>query len=274
MPTSGGLDKAVRNGKDIGCTAIQVFTSSPRQWYAKTVTDEMVEAFQTACNETGIGKNVVSHDSYLINLSAPSDELREKSKKSLAGEIDRCHRYGIPFVVSHIGALVGQDEETGVSRAASALKEILQETPTDVTLLMETTAGQGSSLNVTFEQIADLLGRCGGHERLGVCLDTCHIFAAGYDIRTSEGYEKTMSDFAGIVGFDRLKVVHCNDSKMPFGSRRDRHENLGDGEIGPTAFQCLVNDSRLEWIPIVIETPDEETMHKVNVERLWNWTAQ
>lgn len=271
MPISGGLDKAVRNGKDIGCTAIQVFTSSPRQWYAKPVTDEMVEAFRLACEETGIGTNVVSHDSYLINLAAPNDELRDKSKKGLLSEMQRCSRYGIPFVVSHIGALVGQEPAVGVQRAAEYVYEILQEGPTDVTLLMETTAGQGSSLNTKFEEIADMLERCKGHPRLGVCLDTCHIFAAGYDLRTPDTYEATMASFERTVGFDRLKVVHCNDSKMPFDSRRDRHANLGEGEIGPDAFQCLVNDARLESTPILIETPDEETMHKVNVQRLWDW---
>lgn len=271
MPISGGLDKAVRNGKDIGCSAVQVFTSSPRQWYAKPVTNDMVAAFRLACEETGIGNNVVSHDSYLINLAAPNDELRGKSKKGLLSELERCSRYGIPYVVSHIGALVGQPADVGTARAAEYVSQILEESPSDVTLLMETTAGQGSSLNTKFEEIADMLDRCKGHPRLGVCLDTCHVFAAGYDLRAPEAYEATMADFEKTVGFDRLKVVHCNDSKMPIDSRRDRHANLGDGEIGPVGFQCLVNDSRLETTPILIETPDEESMHAVNVQRLWDW---
>jgi len=271
MPTAGGLDKAVRNGKEIGCTAIQVFTSSPQQWKAKDVTTEMADAFNLARKETGIGDNVVSHDSYLINLSALDEELRQKSKNGLRGEILRCHTYGIPYVVSHMGAHMGQGVDVGVAKVAELTNEILDETPDDVTLLMETTAGQGSVLNSKFEELAHILELCNGHKRLGVCLDTCHVFSAGYDLRTAEAYEQTFADFERIVGFDRLKAVHCNDSKFPFDARKDRHEHLGDGEIGPTAFECLVNDERMKRIPILVETPEAETMHSVNVARLWAW---
>ena len=272
MPTSGGgLEKAVRDGKAIGCTAIQVFTSSPQQWRAKAVTQPMIDAFKTACAETGIGKNVVSHDSYLVNLASMNEELREKSRVGLRDELLRCHLYGIPFVVSHIGSHKGEGIEVGLKRAAEKVLEILDTTPDDVTLLMETTAGQGSSLNVKFEELAILLDLCGGHSRLCVCLDTCHIFAAGYDIRTPESWANTMSEFDRIVGFDRLKVVHCNDSKHPLSSHKDRHEHLGDGEIGKAAFQALVQDARFVDIPIVVETPEAETMHSVNVARLWEW---
>ena len=271
MPTAGGLHNAIENGKTIGCTAVQIFTSSPQQWKAKEVTAEAVELFKKACQETGIGKNVVSHDSYLINLATPDDELREKSKQGLKGEIMRCHAYGLPFVVSHMGAHMGQGIETGLQRVAEKAQEILAETPDDVTLLMETTAGQGTCLNSSFEELAKIIDLCGGHPRLCVCLDTCHVFAAGYDIRTEETYAATMAEFDRIVGVDRLKVVHCNDSKNPFGSRKDRHENLGDGEIGPVAFECLVNDPRLENVPIVVETPEADTMHEQNVAKLWAW---
>lgn len=271
MPTSGGLHKAVVNGKAIGCTAIQVFTSSPQQWKAKDVTPDMAVAFKQACADTGIGTNVVSHDSYLINLAAPNDELREKSKAGLIGEMTRCHTYGIPLVVSHMGAHMGQGTDVGLRRVAEKTNEILAETPDDVTLLMETTAGQGTCLNSKFEELATVLELCGGHPRLGVCLDTCHIFAAGYDIRTPESYAQTMATFVSVVGLDRLRAVHCNDSKNPLGSRKDRHEHLGEGEIGAEAFRCLVNDARLADVPILVETPEAESQHEANVRRLWDW---
>ena len=271
MPTGGGLDKAVRRGREIGCTAVQVFTSSPQQWKAKEVTPEAAAAFRTACEDTAIGRNVVSHDSYLINLAAPADELREKSKTGMSGEILRCHAYGIPYVVSHVGAHMGQGVEAGLRRAGEALMAVLAETPDDVTVLMETTAGQGSVLNSRFKELATLLEICKGHERIGVCLDTCHVFSAGYDLRTPETYAASMDEFAMVVGFDRLKAVHCNDSKFGLGSRKDRHEHLGDGDLGATAFRCLVHDPRLAEIPILVETPEAETMHAVNVQRLWDW---
>ena len=271
MPTAGGLDKAIRNGHSIGCTAVQVFTSSPQQWKSKAVTPELVQAFRAACESTGIGNHVVSHDSYLINLAAPDEELREKSKQGLKGEIERCHDYGIPFVVSHMGAHMGQGVDVGLRRVAEKALEILEETPDDVTLLMETTAGQGTALNSKFEELATVLDACGGHKRLGVCLDTCHVFSAGYDLRTSEAYEATMAEFGAVVGMERLKVVHCNDSKNPFASRKDRHENLGEGSIGEACFKALVNDDRMEDVMIVIETPEAEKNHAENVAKLWSW---
>lgn len=271
MPTAGGLHNAVRNGHAIGCTALQVFTSSPQQWKAKDVTDEAAVEFRQACLETGIGLHVVSHDSYLINLATPDDDLREKSKQGLIGEMSRCNKYGVPLVVSHMGAHMGQGTETGLQRVAEKTLEILSETPDDVTLLMETTAGQDTCLNSRFEELETLLGLCRGHKRLGVCLDTCHIFAAGYDIRTPETYEATMAEFSRLVGFDRLLAIHCNDSKNPLGSRKDRHEHLGAGEIGETAFKCLVNDIRLSDVPILVETPEAESCHATNVAKLLGW---
>lgn len=274
MPAAGGLWNAVRNGKAIGCTAVQVFTSSPQMWKAKEVTDDMVSKLSEALKETGIGTHIVSHDSYLINLAAPADELREKSTEGLKREIERCSKLRIPFVVSHMGAHVKQGEEVGLKRVAEATKRILKETPDDVTLLMETTAGQGTCLNYRFEHLATILDLLKGHKRLAVCLDTCHIFAAGYDIRTKKAYEETFQEFDRLVGCDRIKAIHCNDSKNPLGSRKDRHEHLGDGEIGATAFQCLVGDKRFENTPILVETPDADAMHATNVKRLWQWTKK
>lgn len=254
--TKGGVGNALRLGKQIGCAAVQVFTSSPQQWYAKPVTNEMVFDFKEAQKETGI-TSVVSHDSYLVNLCAPTEEIAQKSYKGLYDEIFRCALYGIPYVVSHMGSSKGQSEAECLVRVGAAANELLDETPETVTILMETTAGQGSSLNSCFEELAVILEECKGNPRLCVCLDTCHVFAAGYDIRTPETFQKTFAEFDRIVGFDRLKVVHCNDSKRELGSHIDRHEHIGLGMIGDEGFRCLVNDPRFENIPILLETEAE-----------------
>ncbi len=268
MPTGKGLGNAVRAGKAIGCTAVQVFTSSPQQWRAKDVDDKMVSDFAAAKAETGI-EVVVSHDSYLINLSSPDEELRAKSVAGLSGEVLRCAKYGIDRVVSHMGSYKGDTDE-GLQRVAESALEVLAQTPDSVTILMETTAGQGSSLNSRFEELARILELTKGHPRLGVCLDTCHIFAAGYDIRTDEGYELTFSGFDALIGIDRLRAIHANDSKKGLGTRVDRHEAIGKGEIGPRAFERLVRDERFAAIPILLETPEAETMHEVNLQTLWS----
>ena len=267
MPTSGGLGNAIRSGKAIGCTAVQVFTNSPQQWRAKPITPEMVTDFRLALSETGIEK-VVSHDSYLVNLCSPEPTKRQQSIDGLSSELERCHAYGIPFAVSHMGAHMGQGEDEGLRAVAESALIVLDRTPGDVTILMETTAGQGTSLDYKFEHLAKILELTKGHARLCVCLDTCHIFAAGYDIRSKEGFLETFDEFARIIGFDRLKAVHCNDSKNPFGSRKDRHENIGEGEIGPVPFELLVNDSRFDEIPILLETPDAPEGHAINLDRL------
>ena len=267
MPTAGGLDKALTKGKAIGCTAIQLFTSSPRQWRSKLPDQNLLNAFSEAREETGI-HSIVSHDTYLVNLCAPDEEVRAKSIQTLTDELIRCSRLQIPYVVSHMGAHLGQGEEEGLLRVAEATKNILKETPGNVILCMETTAGQGSALNYKFEQLAFLLDACDSHPRLAVCLDTCHIFVAGYDITTQQGYEDTFDHFEKTIGLDRLKVIHCNDSKKPLGSKVDRHEHIGEGFIGPLAFQLLVNDPRFDTLPIILETPEPEKMHEVNLARL------
>ena len=273
MPTSGGIDKAIVNGKKIGCTAVQVFTSSPQQWKPKSYSEEQVREFNEACNATGI-QSVVSHDSYLINLCAPNPEIKEKSLQGLIGEMRRSGLLSIRYVVSHMGAHMGQGEEVGIRQVAESAKHVLDETPETVTLLMETTAGQGSALNCRFEHIAQILELAGNPKRLCVCMDTCHIFAAGYDIRTAESYAATMAEFDRLVGLDRIKAIHANDSKKPLGSKVDRHAHIGEGEIGLEAFRCLVNDPRFENVPILLETPEAETMHAVNLEQLMSLRAE
>ncbi len=267
MPVKGGLGFAIREGFKIGCTAVQVFTSSPQQWKSKPITDTMVADFRAAKVETGI-EVVVSHDSYLVNLCVPDPDRRRQSIEGLIGELERCATYGIGFTVSHMGAHLGQGEEEGLRVVAESAKEVLDRTDPSVTLLMETTAGQGTSLNHHFESLGWLINALGGHPRIGVCLDTCHVFAAGYDISTDEGYDSTFETFGKIIGFDRLKAIHCNDSKKALGSRVDRHENIGEGLIGPRAFQRLVNDSRFENTPILLETPDAPEGHARNLVTL------
>lgn len=270
MPTGKSLGHALREAKRIGCTAVQVFTSSPHQWQSSTLTRDKVEDFKRAVAETGISE-IISHDSYLVNLCSTTSENRLKSLASLKLEICRCSVFGIGAVVSHIGASRERDRREAMRIAAQGVSEVLAETPETVMLLAETTAGQGSSLNARFDEIAELLELTGAPERLGVCVDTCHIFAAGYDIRTEDGYWRAWEEFDRLVGVEKVKAIHCNDSRMPFNSKRDRHAHIGDGEIGPTAFQLLVNDERFFQTPIVIETPDAETMHEVNVSRLWSF---
>jgi deoxyribonuclease-4 len=267
IPISGGLGQAVRDGKAIGCTAIQIFTANPRQWIGKKVTPEMVEDMQAAVKETDIDC-IVSHDTYLVNLCGKTEDVRKKSTLSLIKEMHRSSALGIHYVVSHMGAHLGQGEEEGIRLIAENTKIVLNETPKNVFLCMETTAGQGTSLGYRFEQLAAILEQCSSPKRLVVCLDTCHIFAAGYDIRTPETYEETFKEFDRIIGLDRLKVIHCNDSKKPLGSRIDRHEHIGKGCIGDEAFRLLVNDKRFDGIPLILETPEAGTMHQKNLDHL------
>lgn len=260
----GGVHNAVLAGRDLGCPAIQVFTSSPQQWKAKEVTAEMATLFKKAVADTGI-QHIVSHENYLINLCAPEPEMRRKSIDALKGEISRCETYGIHYVVSHMGSHKGAGEVAGLIGIEESVREILDTTSDAVTICMETTAGQGSALMNKFEHMAWMIEALKGHPRLAVCIDTCHIFAAGYDIRTEETYHATMDRFGALVGFDRLKAIHCNDSKKGLGTQVDRHEHIGKGEIGPVAFQMLVNDPRLEWVPILLETDAENDGHKMDL---------
>lgn len=267
MPTSGGLAKAVTKGKEIGCTAVQVFTSSPQQWKAKAITEDVRDAFLAARKESEIDA-LVSHDSYLVNLAAADTELRNKSIGALTSELERCHALQIPYVVSHMGAHTGAGEQNGLELLAKSAREVLANSPKSVSLAMETTAGQGTCLGYKLEHLAYVIEKNKGNSRLVVCIDTCHLFAAGYDLRTEQAYEETVQQIQKIIGLDRVRVIHANDSLRPFNSRKDRHAHIGQGEIGELAFRLLVNDQRLAHAPIIVETPDAETMHETNVGRL------
>jgi deoxyribonuclease IV len=253
MSTAGGLHQALYRGKEIGCTAIQLFTVSPRQWQPVMVHSEQVEAFARARQETGI-QCVVSHAIYLINLASPDADTRRKSFQAYLAELQRCAALGIPYAVLHMGS--NPDFEAGMRLLIENLRQLLQEMPDGVFITMETMAGQGSALCYRFEHFARILEALPS-ERLAICADSCHLFAAGYDLRTPESYEATWAEFDRLVGLSRLRVWHLNDSKKPLGSRVDRHEHIGFGELGEHAFQLIMNDSRFAHLPMLLETPDD-----------------
>jgi len=260
MSISGGVSKSFARGQQIGCDAMQIFCKNDRQWSAKPLPPEEIAAFHAEQARTGISP-VIVHDSYLINLAAPGDELWEKSIAAFGDELERCALLGAPYLVTHPGAHTGSGEEAGLLREAVALNRIFSEgVGGSVTVLIETTAGQGSSLGNRFEQLARLFELVPHHQRLGICVDTCHIFAAGYDIRTSAGYEAAFAELDQLVGLERIKCFHLNDSQKGLGSRVDRHTHIGQGMIGLEAFRLLVNDPRFRGLPMIIETPKGEAM--------------
>jgi deoxyribonuclease-4 len=270
MPTAGGLAKSLTRGKEIGCTAVQLFTGSPRQWGHPPLKPEEIAAFQAAREATGIAF-ACAHDSYLINLAAPAPDVLERSRKAFRSELDRAEALGLSWVVTHMGAHLDQGEEAAMARLIESLGLVLEETDRlhyQVGVALETTAGQGSGLGWRFEQLGQVLSGVGSHPRLGVCLDTCHVFVAGYDLRDEAAYEQTWAAFEAHIGRDKLKILHMNDAKKPLGSRVDRHEHIGEGQIGLEAFRRLMNDPRLTPLPMILETPDSETMHAVNLRRL------
>lgn len=268
MPTAGGLHNALYAARDAGAEVVQVFTKSPQQWRAREITDEQVEQFLEAQRETGI-PCLSSHDTYLINPCSPDPDLLQKSRDALVDEVRRSSRLRIPLVVMHLGTPGDCPPGEGVARLIETVKYVLDHTTdAETTLLLETMAGQGKCIGSRFEDLGEVIRAVNGGDRLGVCLDTCHIFAAGYDLRTREAYEATMTDWDRIIGLDKIRLVHANDSKKDLGSRVDRHEAIGQGCIGPEAFGFLLQDPRLQDVPVVLETPKEGNMDPVNLAAL------
>jgi deoxyribonuclease-4 len=258
MSIAGGLERAVERGAAIGATALQIFTKSSNQWAARPLADGEAGRFRDAVRATGMTR-VVAHDSYLINLCSPDDALWRKSIDACSLELERCAILGVHWLVTHPGGHMGEGEEAGIRRMAEAIDLVHARVPaSEASLALETTAGQGTVIGYRFEQIAALMARARSGARLGVCLDTCHVFAAGYDLRTEPAYRDTMRRFEGEIGFDRLVAVHVNDSKRELGSRVDRHEHIGRGRIGLDAFRFLMNDDRLVDRALVLETPKDE----------------
>jgi len=257
MSIAGGPATALLRGHSIGCDAIQMFTRNANMWHAKPLTVREIDDFAQARLATGI-EPVVAHSSYLINLATADEALWAKSQEALHDELARCAQLGIDRYVLHPGAYTGSDETSGLARVARALSAAL-EAIGGVTILLETTAGQGTSLGATFEQLAWLVERVAS-ERVGVCFDTAHAFAAGYDLRTAAAYAATWQHFDAVIGLRRLGCIHLNDSKRELGSRVDRHEQLGQGKIGVEAFRLLMNDPALRHVPMLLETPKGEEM--------------
>jgi deoxyribonuclease-4 len=238
-----------------------------RQWRASPLTDEDIEAFNVARNATAIAP-VVAHAAYIINIASPSPDLRQRSIEGLLLEVERCEALGIPYVVLHPGAHTGAGETTGLRNIVASLEAVHTATPGySVKILLETMAGQGTKLGYTFEQLAYVLTETSEGERLGVCLDTCHVFTAGYELRTEAGYAATMTAFEEQIGLSRLHVVHLNDSRYPFGSHKDRHAHIGEGELGEAGFRHILNDPRLDGVPGLLETPKSDDLHE-DIENL------
>lgn len=258
MSIAGGYYKAAELAGQCHCNCVQIFTKNNNQWRAKQISDEDVERFRTRLGELHL-LHPLSHSSYLINLASPDAELWKKSIDAMIIELHRAERLGIPFVVVHPGSFTTSSEQAGINRVARGLDEIHAQTRgITAGCLLENTAGQGSNLGWRFEQLAAILGRVQDPDRVGVCFDTCHAFAAGYPMGTEKEYKSTMRQFNRIIGIKRLKAFHLNDSKRELGSRVDRHQHIGHGCLGLEPFRRLLNDLRFRMTPMYLETPKEK----------------
>ncbi len=269
VSAQGGVDTAPARGAAIGATAIQVFTKTPSQWREPSLDREVAARFRRACAEYGLA-TVVSHDSYLINLASPDPVLSARSAESFRAELARCSALGIRWVVSHPGNYI-DDREAGLARNAAAYAACLEAVPGNVTLLIEGTAGSGTALGSTFEELAELRDRMPRklRRRVGFCADTCHLYSAGYDL--VRDFDGVWNRWDAVIGLEQLRVLHLNDSKTPFGSRRDRHELIGEGSLGSEPFRRIMTDPRFDHVVRIIETPkgeDEVTLDRKMLRRL------
>ncbi len=255
MSTAGGLHEAFPRGANLRCDCLQIFVKNQKQWFAAPLTEEAIRAYRSARRTAGI-RPVIAHAGYLINLASPARAMWERSKRAITDEIERCEALGIRGLVMHPGAHMGEGIDAGIARIARALDEVHGATAgVRVQILLETTAGQGSSVGCDIAHLGRILGDARDPDRLGVCLDTCHLFAAGYDIRKPDEYAQTIDLLRRQVTLRNIKCIHMNDSKTPCGSRVDRHEHIGKGKIGLAGFRHVVTDARLASIPKILETP-------------------
>jgi deoxyribonuclease-4 len=267
VSAAGGAHNIFARGAEWGCECLQLFTRPPSRWKAASLKPAQITQFREE-RERYPAQSVIAHDIYLNNLAAEKDDIRRKSIETMVEELERCFLLGIDGLVCHIGAHK-DGPEVGLPLYAEAVSEILHRTcDTPTPILLETCAGQGSCLGHQLSHLAEIIERNQGHERLGVCVDTCHIYVAGYDLNDEGAYERFWEEFQTLIGLDRLKAFHLNDSKKPLGSRVDRHDHIGLGEIGDTTFRRLLSDARFQGIPAVIETPESETMAQINLDRL------
>lgn len=256
---AGGLHLAFERIKRVGGESLQIFTRNQRQWRPTALKPDEVALFREA-HEASNNMAVASHGSYLVNLATGKEELLKKSVTNFALELVRCDQLGIPYVVLHPGSHGGDGVEQGLERFVRGLDTAIEKSGVEVQVLVETTAGQGTGLGSRFEELAIILQNSKYPELLGVCFDTCHVFAAGYELRTREGYDATMSALSDIVGLEKVRFFHLNDSKRELGSRVDRHEHIGKGEIGLAGFRYLLQDKRLSGLPMTLETPKSESL--------------
>ncbi len=257
MSIAGGLSNALLRGQELGCRTIQIFTKNNNQWKAKGLTSKEARRFLDHQMETGISP-VLGHTGYLINLASPEKDVYSMSRDSMLVELKRAEMLGLPYLVMHPGSHVGSGEGQGIQRVIDSLDWLHDRTRGyEVKILLETTAGQGTSIGYRFEHLAQIIEGTEESQRLGVCLDTCHIFAAGYDIRTRRAYDATFVGFEKVVGLSRLMAIHANDSMKPLASHVDRHQHIGQGEIGLEAFRLLMKDERWNHVPKILETPKE-----------------
>lgn len=257
VSSAGGVELAPGRAAEIGASALQLFTKPPQRWAESEITDEVADEFRRERSAAAIHV-AASHDSYLINLATADGRLRERSARAFRAELERCERLGLDFLVTHPGHATGGDREAALRQNTELIGQTLQASPGAVRVLIETTAGGGSALGFRFEEIAALIDGLPKdvRGRAGVCLDTAHVFAAGYDLRGD--YSGVMNEFDRLIGLDRLRLIHCNDSVGELGSRRDRHADIGDGELGEATFRALMSDVRLQNVPRVLETPKGE----------------
>jgi deoxyribonuclease-4 len=270
VSTSGGVFNAPQSGEALGCTAIQIFTKNQRQWSAPPLPDPDITAYFEALAKTNI-RSVVSHDSYLINMASPDPAMRSKSTAAFIDEIKRAHLLKLNGLVFHPGSHMGAGEAEGIQNQVQSLVEAVEKTPgCRVPLLIEATAGQGTNLGHRFEHLRDLLEGLekAGIGFAGVCLDTCHLFGAGYDIRNKKAYAHTLKTFNAVVGLKYVKCIHFNDSINPLGSRKDRHDNIGKGLLGREAFRLFLADKRFKDVPKILETPGGDEFYKKDLKLL------
>jgi len=268
---AGGYDRSVVRAAECGCDCVQLFTHNTNQWHARPISPDEAQQFRDALTRHRIG-HPLAHDSYLINLASPDEDLWRRSIRAFVGELQRAAMLGIPYVVAHPGAHTGAGESAGIKRIARALDIVHEEVScagdVGAGCLLETTAGQGTTLGWRFEHLADILAAVKEPHRLGVCVDTCHVFAAGYPLATADQYSATTENFDRVIGLKKIKAFHLNDSRRELGSRVDRHAHIGQGCIGVEAFRHLVNDPRFRKVPMYLETPKEKENGKKDGENM------
>lgn len=273
MSIAGGLDQAIERGASIGCTTIQIFTKSNRQWHARALDSQEIDAFKAARQRTGIHP-IVAHATYLINIASADAKTEHASVQALQKELARCQELEIPYLVLHPGSYVKGDPQEGIERIIKNLNAIFEAVPGKTMILLETMAGQGSSLGSSFKEFAQMRAGIQHKQRVGVCMDTCHVFAAGYDLRSAKEYENFWKDFDAKIGIEHVKAIHVNDSKKELGSNVDRHEHIGKGKLGLEPFRLLFNDTRFFDVPKILETPKEPEGHlaedKMNMETIYS----